>query len=211
MNPQWGLYPLPSSHVVAARGFSSVCHHSRGGHCDAPTTHIQTSADAFKIRPSPGCHGLLPRSGQTLGAASPWGRCCPPRAAGAHRKLCKTLLGWPRSAAGPPLYPPPAPSPASRAQSFAPLVRMLGSRCQLGAVGSLRPGSGDQILRWAGTRVQELVGAVLEPREGRSRGMASAAARSPAGAAGGAEAGAGAVEPSQGQRSRSARPLHFSA
>lgn len=100
-------------------------------------------------------------------------------------------------------WSPPSPIPAPTAHALLPPVRMSGSQCLMT--------TGGQILRRAGTCGWELVPRVLEPREGRSRGTASAAARSPAGAAGEAEAGARAAEPSRGQCSPSARPLHFSA
>lgn len=47
------------------------------------------------------------QSGQSPGAASPWGRCCPPRAAGPGRKLCKTSLARLGRAAGPLRSPHP--------------------------------------------------------------------------------------------------------
>lgn len=69
--------------------------------------------------------------------------------------------------------PPSPPSLLPRRSALLPPVRMSGSQCLIT--------TGGQILRRAGTCGWELVPRVLEPREGRSRGTASAAARSPAG------------------------------
>lgn len=128
------------------------------------------------------------------GRCQPRGRSCPPRAAGAGRKLCKTLLARLGSAAGPPLC---HPSPAPRAQRFAPHgedVGVLVPNADSGpqAVCGWGPNPAPGRDAWLGAV------AALEPRERRSCGTASAATWSPAGAAGGAEEGAGAVEPFPG-------------
>ena len=168
-----------------------------------PTIHVQTPAGASRIRPSPGCRSSPPHQQRSAGAAAGAARARVLPAPGDGAAHLARL----RRAAGP---PPSHPSPAPGAPCFAPLGEVVGVSVPdadqgLQAVCSQGPNPAPGRDAWPGA------GAVLEPREGRSRGTASAAARSPARTAGGAEAGAGAAEPSRGQRSRSARPLHFSA